>query len=808
MDKLKSNTDIKNFCLELLNCESTDGIIDILKKNKLWNNMDYWRFYGDQSNNISSINNQAPDAEKALVEKIANAFDARLILECKKRGVDPKESNTTPKNIKEAMNEYFYSGDKYNSFMSLENETVIFATGSRSDPCISLVDKGEGQTPNSVPDTFLSLGKENKEGILFTQGRYNQGGSGSLNFCKNGISLLITRKCPDINEDTNENKDHWSFTVTRKATAKERNLPEPCYLYLAPVENGSDKKGVLSFNSEPLKLLPDAMDPYVKELEYGSLLKFYGYAMRGANTSIMFDFMYNTEIMMPDAVMPVRLHECRDEYKKNINTKNFRSQVTSFQGFKYRNSQNKALEDGFPLSLNIDFMSFRISVDVYAFKYDKDQKNNKNLASTRKRKNEGVVFCLGGQHYGELSSDFFRRKNVGLDYLKNDLIVIVDCSSIDGDLKNELFKTDKATVKDTAQMRTLEEELENLLRDNPKLEELKNIRRKQKVEEKLSDEKPFEDLLMEALKKNPALASLFNLGSRLSRPWTKEQKGNQDGSKDKKLEYFPTFFKFQKNLAEGETYKRSGNINKRLRFDFDTDAVNDYFNREMDRGEYSVDLEVIKTNEIKSISNEEKVLSQYLDNGHWMVSVKIPDVAEEGDKLKINFNIKDINSDGWSLLSEVAIIGPAKPNIHERNKKKKNQGKRDYSTGFELPNVEWVKEEKWGEHNFDEFSALEIINVGTKKIKDKEVQIWDFYLNRDNIYLNNELKTNKKNLDEDIILNRYKLSIVFFALSTIEHYNKKNLPNVADEVSRLTSGISSVLLDVIDSVGDLSESVD
>lgn len=807
MDKLTSNEAIKNLCLELLKCETADGITDILKKNKLWDNMEYWRFYGDQSNNISTINNQAPDAEKALVEKMANSFDARLMLECKKRGINPKDRDSTPKNIKEAMNEYFYKGDKFNTFMSLENETVIFATGSKKEPCISLVDKGEGQTPNSVPETFLSLGKENKEGILFTQGRYNQGGSGSVNFCKNGISLLITRRCPDINDETGKNKDHWSFTVTRKASAKERKLPEPCYLYLAPLENGSHKKGILSFKSDALKLLPEAMNPYSKELEYGSLLKFYGYAMRGANSNIVFDFMYNTEIMMPDAIMPVRLHECRDDYKKNINTKNFRTQVTSFQGFKYRNSENKALEAGFPLSLYIDFMSFRLSVDVYAFRYDKDA-SSKNLASTRKRKNEGVIFCLGGQHYGELSSDFFRRKNVGLDYLKNDLIVIVDCSSIDGDLKNELFKTDKSTVKDTPQMRTLEAELENLLRDNPKLEELKNIRRKQKVEEKLSDEKPFEDLLSDVLKKNPALASLFNLGPRLSNPWLKDQKGNQEGSKDKKLQYFPSFFKFQKNITDGEIYKRTGNINKRLRFDFETDAVNDYFTREKEPGEYSLDIELIKANESKSIANEEKIFSQYLNNGHWVVSVKIPDDAEEGDKLKINFNIKDIDSDGWTLISEVEIIGPAETKTHQKNKTKQNQGKRDYTTGFDLPNVTWVVQNEWDEYKFDEHSALAIINAENKKINGKDVQTWDFFLNRDNIYLNNELKTNKKNLDEDIILNRYKLSIVFFALSTIEYYNKKNLPNLEDEVSRLTSGISSVLLDVIDSVGDLSESVE
>lgn len=809
MKKLTSNEDIKKLCLSLFTCDSSEEIINILKSYDLWDNKDYWRFYGDKSNNLGTIGNQAPDAEKALIEKIANSFDARLLLECKKRGIDPKDSSKTPKDIKAAMYEYFYNGDEFKNFMSLENETVIFSTGSTNEPCITLVDKGEGQTPSSVPETFLSLGKENKEGILFTQGRYNQGGSGALGFCKRGLSLLITRKCPDVNTENKDNSDHWSFTITRKASTKERGLPEPCYLYLAPIENGTDKKDILSFSSDSIKALPEKMNPYVKDLDYGSIIKFYGYDMRGANTTIVTNFMYNAEIMMPDSVMPVRLHECRDNFKKNINSPTHRTQETSFQGFKYRNSENKALEEGFPLPLTIDFKSYVLSVDVYAFRYDKDSRV-KNLAKTRKRANEGIIFCLGGQHYGELSKDFFRRKSVGLDYLKDDLIVIIDCSPIDGDLKSLLFKTDKSTILDTPEMRDLQSEIEDLLSNNQKLEDLKNKRRKEKVQEKLSDEKPFEDLLGDVLKKNPSLAALLNLGPRLSNPWAKDKKGNKDGSKDKKLEYFPTFFKFQKNIAEGETYQRDGNINKRLRFDFETDAVNDYFVRQLDPGTYSIDMDVINSSgQIKNIHDDEKIFSQFLDNGHWVVSVKIPNSIEEGDKLNIKFNINDINSDGWSLISEVNILGPAEKKTHNKgNKNKKNDGKIDFQTGFTLPNVQWVEESDWDNHNFNQYSALSIINNGKKEVNGKEIETWDFYLNKANIYLNNELKTNKKNLDEEIILNRYKLAIVFFTLSMIEHHNRNGLDNVAEDVSRLASGISSVLLDVIDSVGDLSESVD
>ena len=799
---LNTNEEIKNFCLKIIKTENAEGIVGLLKKENLWNDMSSWRYYGDKSNNISVINNQAPDATKALVEKIANSFDARLMLESRKRGIDPKGKNT-PKNIKEAMQKFFYEDKKFTNFMSLENENAIFATNTREKPCISIVDKGEGQTPDMVPDTFLSLNKENKEGILFTQGRYNQGGAGALNFCQNGISVILTRRCPEINQNKSGNNDNWSLTITRQVSAKERKLPEPCYMYLAPIKNKPYNK-ILSFKADSLKLFPKNMEPYKKEINYGTLIKFYGYKMKGAQTNIVIDFMYHTEIMMPDSVMPLRLHECRENYKGT--GKNFREQVTSLQGFMYRNSSGKSIEEGFPLKEVIEFMGYRLEVNIYAFKYDPKQ----NFAKRRKRKNEGIVFCLGGQHYGEYSSDFFRRKNVGLDYLKDDLIVIINCTGIDGDLKNKLFKTDKATIIDSQESKDLEEQIEDLLENNEQLLELKNIRRKQKVDEQLKDEKPFEDLLDKVIKKNPALAALFDIGPRLSNPWAKQKSGSNKDKVKTKLQYYPSFFRFQKKLEEKEIYNRDGNINKRLRFDFETDAENDYFLREIDRGEYSLEMNLVKkSNEHVTIKKEDQVFSQYLKDGKWLVSVKVPDQAEVGDKLELIYNINDDqNNDGWSLKSIVTIISPNQKRKTKKKKKKnnnQNKGDLDQPTGFSLPVVTWVKREKWAEHDFNDVSALKIIKADSKEINGKVVENWDFYLNRDNKYLENELKTNKKDLHEEIILNRYKLAIVFFSLSLIDYLKKQEDSKVEEDISRLTAGISPVILDVIDSVGDLSE---
>ena len=170
------------------------------------------------------------------------------------------------------------------------------------------------------------------------------------------------------------------------------------------------------------------------------------------------------------------------------------------------------------------------------------------------------------------------------------------------------------------------------------------------------------------LLKNPALAALFDIGPRLSNPWAKQKSGSNKDKEKLNFNFYPTFFRFKK-LEENEIYNRDGNINKRLRFDFETDAENDYFLREQHNGEYSIDMNLVKkSNEHVAIKKEDQVFTQYLKDGKWLVSVKVPDQAEVGDKLELIYNINDDHNDGWSLKSIVTIISA--------NEKKKKTEKR------------------------------------------------------------------------------------------------------------------------------------
>ena len=63
-----------------------------------------------------------------------------------------------------------------------------------------------------------------------------------------------------------------------------------------------------------------------------------------------------------------------------------------------------------------------MTATIYAFK--------KGRADTY-RKNEGIIFTVNGQTHGQMTKDFFNRKDAGrLNYIADSILVTVDCSTI------------------------------------------------------------------------------------------------------------------------------------------------------------------------------------------------------------------------------------------------------------------------------------------------------------------------------------------------------------------------------------------
>lgn len=160
----------QDLCMELIRADSEDDVVAVIKKYGFWDRPELWRHYGDVENNWGQSGNQQSLAEAALAEKIVNSVDARLINECKIRDIEPSSAEA-PKTIRSAVAQFFENGkgDKMDSGGFIEDwdakktrqiadGITLTATGARPNQLnITIADCGEGQTPDRLPDTILSL---------------------------------------------------------------------------------------------------------------------------------------------------------------------------------------------------------------------------------------------------------------------------------------------------------------------------------------------------------------------------------------------------------------------------------------------------------------------------------------------------------------------------------------------------------------------------------------------------------------------------------------------------------------------------
>ena len=89
------NRQTKQLALDLLHADSEEEVIEILHQANLWEDRTLWRLYGDKEGNFAQVGNQQSMPEAALVEKVVNCVDSRLMCECSRRGINP-ESNEAP----------------------------------------------------------------------------------------------------------------------------------------------------------------------------------------------------------------------------------------------------------------------------------------------------------------------------------------------------------------------------------------------------------------------------------------------------------------------------------------------------------------------------------------------------------------------------------------------------------------------------------------------------------------------------------------------------------------------------------------
>jgi hypothetical protein len=826
-----TNAQAKELCLALMKADSEQEVIALLKDAGFWDNRDLWRYYGDYENNYNTIGNQQSRPDAALVEKVVNAVDATLLNKCLERGIDP-EGPDAPQSIRQAVAMFF--DDVYNpnsqhagQVKAWDNpkrtETARWLTlvstgsGARSgNPCFTISDRGEGQTPERMPDTFLSLTKSNKLRIPFVQGKFNMGGTGVFEFCvQHGMQLIVTRRNPAILKGTlaHPSDTQWSFTVVRRENAGAGPVRSSVYTYLAPlgVAHKPGQGGVLRFSADKMPIFPQGRDPYARESEWGTLIKLYNYAATGFKSNILMKdgLLGRMDLLLPDVALPVRLYECRKTYKGHEGS--FENNLTGL-GVRLEDDRGNNLEEGFPSSCPISAMAEQMTATIYAFK--------KGKADTY-RKHEGIIFTLNGQTHGHVTPDFFTRGAVGLSYLADSILVMVDCSRFTGRARELLFMNSRDRLRNGELKQEIEHALEEMLKQHQGLRDLKERRRREQTEAKLADSKPLEDILESLLKKSPTLANLFLKGLRATNPF-KTVKVREEEESPFEGKRFPTFFKL-KGKDYGQELMRETPTNMRSRIAFETDAENDYFGRATETGQFSLFL----------LNGEHRVpVTDYvgpnLQNGIGTLSVQLPLNCQVGDTLRFLAVVTDSSRiDPFENRFTVRVRPATQPSGLAGERRKPPAGEpgddREVPGGIALPKIIPVHEKDWDAQipRFDKYTTLQIKNAGDDSAQNGDAQpIYDFYVNVDNLYLKTEMKPAHRN--PEVTQARFTYAVVLLGLALIQENEAAKAKakkadaeekeeegegeiNVERRVAEFTRAVAPVLLPMIESLGDLDE---
>lgn len=770
-----NNTQIFNLAISLTKAESEEKVISILKEKNLWDESN-WLEIDESKGNYSTIGNQQSTAEAALVEKIINSVDAVLMRECLIRNIDPT-SIKAPKSIAEAQKEYFHipngklSGLDTKVRSNLADNIYLLASGDKKSPSITVFDKGEGQSPSRFLNTFLSLNKGNKNNIQFVQGKFGMGGTGVLSFCspQYNLQLIMSKRHIQIkNTNSIETNQHWGFTVIRRFNPTDL-MRSSVYKYLAP------NKEILSFSKDSIPLLDN------KEVECGTYIKLYNYQLStGRLRSDITRHLHNQlSLLMPDIALPITVVDKR--YKK--------SPIKVLHGLSVRLNEDKRnkIELGFPSSGQMIIGGQEIEYSIYVFRPGQKKETYPK---------EGMVFSVNGQTQATEEKNFFERKNVDMGYLADSLLVVVDCSKIDRRTQEELFMTSRDRMRNGPLKKQILDSLAEDIKNHQGLKDLREKRKREEIKSKIDDSKSIQETLEKVVKNSPTLANLLIGGNRISNPFNFKGSSTQDLYHGKK---FPTYFKLIKEYDKNNP--KNCPINRKFRIKYETDVENEYLTRDSEPGNFILNIEGLPAKDCK--------LNFW--NGIGTLTVKIPtDLVKIGDVIKYQGFLSDLSLSEPFESDFYIKVGP------EEEKQKGISGKRikpptdengsdrQLPSSLDLPQIEEVYQDNWNRHDFNEYSALKVSDLG-------ENNGYCFFINMENLSLLREIKSNLK-IDSAIIKDRYKIGMLFLGMSLLEKYNKNQSLeeglnenfSVFEQIKTISSAFSPYLLPMISTFSDIS----
>jgi len=819
------NKDKKDLCLKILSSQCSNDVVEILKEFNLWDDPKLWRNYGDKEGSWGTINNQGNPAF-ALTEKITNSIDAVLMNKCWESNNNPKsESKDIPENPIQAIHKYFETKEELKKYDAAKNEfeddltdiaglqeywndkkareistdSVCVSVGGNKKniryPIIAIADSGEGQTPEKLPTTIMSLHVGNKKSVKFAQGKWNQGGSGAILHCgqDSGIALqfVLTKRNPKIlknfHDQETEYSNRWSFTILRrnKPPRGSSNVSEA--VFLCPELTQDNVYLPLSFESDTMPIMPSNDGQFSRQKKHGTVVVLFEYKLATSQVIRGKDSLYRQlDIQLPKLPLPVRIYEHREKFDSEKNQSLTMRGFSNFQINQMLKGKSESnLEDISPRRGFLKVDDYKISYDIFCFK--------KGKGDTYIPKSSALLWTVNGQTHAISPRDIFRVDKLSFNAIQKDLLIVIDCSDITGGDREDFFKSSRDRLAtDFHLYKKIRESLIDDLSNHQALKNLIEKRIDENIEEDEIDDEETLDTIQQLLKDLTEEERKFlPPGLKLKQ---KKEVQKDSGKFNLPKKKFPTFFCFEelKNKQnQKQEISKDVEIDKHLSLRLFTDAELDYFERNLSPGRI-----LLYWNHKDKNEEPKSIIGPNLQE-HGLCTIRkisLPENSKAGDSFNLIINIKDKeNKLGFNLSCDV-LVKPKqiekniKKNANKNSKKNNKKNAPEGGQGFTIIEevvqnpiiAQYVSKDKWSEICESEWNEEEVLHVIKRPGADGQ-KTFNLFLNKDNINLVQELKKSNAKYTPKIIETRYKMGISLIAMFSLLQYQKDKKNN------RLTS---------------------
>ena len=484
-------------------------------------------------------------------------------------------------------------------------------------------------------------------------------------------------------------------------------------------------------------------------------------------------------------LVTILCHETRKKHQTE------REQALTLRGFSnfqenqyLKKKDNSNLEEVSPRRGIFRCQKYKITYDIFCFK--------KNKGKTYIPENAGLLWTVNGQTHAISKKELFRNPKVAFDAIIDDLIIVIDCTALQGADREDFFKSSRDRLNTNSQL--YKEVRERLIDDLANHTSLQDLIQKRIDESVKDDEITDEDTIAEIqklLKELPDEEKDFlPRGFQIKQP-KKKQEGS--GKFDLPKNKFPTFFcfeEFKEDNLKKQLIEKEVEIEKTFSLRMFTDAETDYFERKVSQGRLSINWEINDKLEEPDGCN-----GPFLEK-HGLCTLRkitLPKDVKVGDDINLKIIVTDRqNKDGF-ILSVSVLVKPKQ--IKQMVKKKKEKKEKVKKT--ELPpeggqgeNIieeiidnpliaKYAEPEEWKKlvgRDPDEDDVLHVIRKtegnGKKKL------IYNLFLNKININLRNEKRKANQKYTEKIIETKYKMGISLIAMFSLMQYRKDQRRNM------------------------------